>query len=167
MPIFYYEEGKQNTLEMEPYQSFTKKYRKIKNDELDNSSIEIIISGDEDSIVSGFTISRHYAKEITLKFFFNKVKNSESDEIYAVRHEIEFQFEKDEDFFEVQREALEDIREKSRYLYIEEAKYLDFKYYMSNKCSQLIFTSLANEENIMKVSLQLINADILLFARRW
>lgn len=167
MPIICYGDGKQNTLEMEPYRYFCKELEKKQKDGLNGSSIEKVFYDKKNGIVDGFSIDDFYAQKYTLKFTFEKTNNNDNEEVYVIRHDVEIEFEDSEDCFNTQRVSMEDIRKKADYLYIDGAKCLDFKYYMGDNNSQMIFTVLANEEDIKKVCCQMINTDIALFAKGW
>lgn len=167
MPIIYYGEGKQNTLEMEPYRFFCKELEEKQKEGLNGSSIEKVFYDKENGIVDGFSIDDYYSRKITLKFLFEKTMTIDNEEVYVIRHDIEIEFDENEDCFNTLRVSMEEIRKKADHLYIDGAKYLEFKYYMGDKNSQIIFTVLASEEDIKKVCCQMINMDIALFARGW
>lgn len=166
MPIIFFKEHNENTIELEPYCSFGKKFKEKVEAGIDGSCVTVPISNYKGELSAGFEVDRYYANDIRLKFCFNRNPNSTTtNEEYLVHHTLEFDF--DLDFEDIQRGSLEDISKRSKYFYIEGVSYYEFTYQMGRKSAEMRFDVLTSEKDIDRVCNQLISHDIAIFSRGW
>lgn len=75
MPIIFFKEHNENTIELEPYCSFGKKFKEKVEAGIDGSCVTVPISNYKGELSAGFEVDRYYANDIRLKFCFNRNPN--------------------------------------------------------------------------------------------
>lgn len=164
MPIIFFKEDNENTLELEPYYSFNKKFEDKIEDGIDGARIKVDIANHKSGFVNGFDLDRNYGEDFVLRFSFTKNQQEEA-EYYLIHHTVEFEF--DEYFSEIQQDSLEEVRKRAKYFYIDGAEYYEFSYHISSRKAELKFDVLTSEKKIQNVCNQLISHDIAIFSRGW
>lgn len=164
MPIIFFKEDSENTLKLEPYYSFNKKFDDKKEDGIDGARIKVDIANHKSGFVNGFDQNQNYGADFVLRFSFTKNKQDEQ-ELFLIHHTVEYEF--DEYFYDIQQDSLEELRKRSNYFFIDGAEYFEFSYHISARKAELRFDVLVSEEKIQNVCNQLISHDIAIFSRGW
>lgn len=166
MPIIFIpEDYDYNPLNLEPYNTFNKKFED-KAETLDGALIKLGIANHRKGFVDGFSIDRFYCDDITLKFMFSQIhKGLNEGKDFLIHHTIEYGF--DSSFTEFQQEMAEEFIARSAYIYIPGIKQLELSYHLKSKNVMLIFDVVTEKEQIQSVCNQLISHDIAIFSRGW
>ena len=155
MPIIYFREKH----EWEPYKTFIKEFERVRREQGLNGTILKI----DDKKIPHIYVAG--CKE-NVKFEFKFIKNEQArnlKEAFLIRHFMMISF--DENYSELQRIALSEIKRHANYFYIEGAEYIVFSYDISFSTAKIYFDVISSEDSIKSICMQLMSHDIAIFSR--
>lgn len=163
MPVIYYNSiSELSSLSKDPYASFSKKFKSLKD--IDGQEIELRIDNGKEGFYKGFHTDDCYMENANLRFVFAVMHNSSDprDEVYFVRMVYSFSCN-DENFHYYQRH-IGLLKKRIPYFYIPNVSNFEFSSQLDDNFNLQFDVLVKDKETILQVCYSLINQIITIFS---
>ena len=160
MPVIFFNSiSKHNSLEKDPYASFTKKFKGLKK--FDGQEIELRIDNGKEGFHKGFYTDDCFMENANLKFAFADV-TSGAEKAYFIRMNYSFGCNSENIHYYQRHISL--LKQRVPYFYIPFAANFEFSSHIDDEFNLQFDVLVKNEADVLQVCYCLINQIITIFS---
>ncbi|MBR4073257.1 MAG: hypothetical protein IKK24_04860 [Clostridia bacterium] len=163
MPVIFYSDiDKLNSLEKDPYASFTKKFKGLKK--LDGQQIELKIDNGKEGFYKGFFTDDRFMENANLSFVFAEMNNVSEPNSKPFFIRMIYSFGCNNENIHYYQKRIKLLKKRVPYFFIPDITNLEFSSHIDDEFNMQFDVLVKSEDKVLQVCHSLINQIITIFS---